>query len=382
MRYAIITFAIVMMAASLSSFGNKHVGALPLQLIKRAVDITQCFGEHLLEHHTQSTLNQPFGRLVTKQAFDDNCKALFLPGGIKAVHGIKLTALDFDFTDPDPLKITLSSPEMLVDVIPGLPGLITSTRQDVILVDNGVEIAKFSTPWADGVMDGNVLKTTVGRTTVNVIDDKREKFSAFISALTINPSHTFILKGEVHVKMNIALTSTPGVLAVSGPFGSFTKAAKKIGDLVPSKIVTITGIYFESEVTLTGFANFPDIEFVELLEKTENADGGFTIKSKVNIKNVSQLSVKMGNVQFNTFDAESSEPIGITVLEQLTLARGDNFITAVSTSTSATKNPHEIYTRVTENGETFRLEGSLESSMNDPILAKGISVVRASVKIP
>ncbi|KAK3804665.1 MAG: hypothetical protein JOS17DRAFT_826571 [Linnemannia elongata] len=344
MKYAFITFAIVMMAAALSSSSNNHAGALPRRLIRRAMDITQCF---------------------KGLAFDGACKEQFKPGGIfTAVRAIRLTSLALDFTDPNPLKVTLSSPEMLVDVIPGLPVTITSTRQDVILVDNGVEIAKFSTPWVDGVMEGDILRTTVGITALDVIDASRDQFSAFISSLTSNAKHTFTLKGTVDVKLTIATPSAPI------PFRSFA----------PS--ITITGIYFESEVTLDGFANFPDIQYEGLLEKSENADGSFTVKSKVNIKNVSQLSVKMGDVQFNTFDAISSEAIGVTVFEQLTLEHGDNHIIAVTTSTSATKNPHEIYKRVTENGETFRFEGSLESSKNDPILAKGISVVKTSVKVP
>ncbi|KAF9129752.1 hypothetical protein BGX30_013825 [Mortierella sp. GBA39] len=347
MKYAYITFAIVMMAAALSSSSNSHVGALPQRLIKRTGDIVQCFAT-----------------LVTNMGFDDSCKALFRPeGGFKAVSSITLGALDLDFSDPDPLKITLSSPDMKVGVIPGIPIPITSTRQDVILVDNGVEIATFSTPWVPGVMNGNVLKTTVGSTTLNVNDANRDKFSAFITSLTMDPTHTFTLKGTVDVILTLPIPASP--------FGA-------------PKTITIAGIYFESDITLKGFNNFPDIEFVELLEKTENADNSFTIKSKVNIKSASQLSVKMGDVQFNTFDAVSSEPIGVTVLEQLTLVPGggDNIIIAVTTSTSATTNPHDIFTRVSENGEQFRFEGFSTSSTTDPILSKGISAVKATVAIP
>lgn len=226
------------------------------------------------------------------------------------------------------------------------------------------------------------MKTTVGRTTLNVIDANRDKFSAFISSVLSKPKHTFKLKGTVDVNLTITLPSPPEMPGAVGPFGKFADAAKQISKLAPSKTITITGIWFETDVTLDGFANFPEIEFVELLEKIENADGSFTIKSKVNIKNVSQFSVKMGDVQFKTIDAMSPEPFGDTVFEQLTLARKDNFVTAVTTSTSATKNPHEIYTRVTENGETFRFVGSLESSKDDAVLAKGISVVDTKVNIP
>ncbi|KAF9149325.1 hypothetical protein BG015_008880 [Linnemannia schmuckeri] len=354
-----------MMAAALSSSSNHHVRALPRRLIKRVGDIGQCFIE-----------------LSTKQTFGENCKALFLPGGgVKAVNSIKLGELNFDFTDPNPLIVSLSSPDMQVGVVSGIPFPITDARQDVILVDKGVEIAKFSTPWVAAVMDGDTLKTTVGNTIVNVFDDKRDQFSAFISALAVNPTYTFILRGTVDVKLTISAPTPPKMPGMGG-FGSFGGAADQLSKLAPSKSLTIAGIYFESEVTLSGFANFPDIEYVELLEKTINPDGSFVIKSKINIKNNSQLGVKMGNVQFNTFDAASEDPIGVTVLEQLNLAHGDNFITAVSTSTAVAKNPAEIYKRVTENGETFRFKGFAESSTNDPILAKGISVVDITVEIP
>ncbi|KAF9538439.1 hypothetical protein EC957_006740 [Mortierella hygrophila] len=342
MKYAFITFAIVMMAAALSSSSNSHVGALPRRLIKRAVTVAQCFTG-----------------LPTNLAFDDSCKDLFLPGkGFRAVTSITLAALDLDFSDPDPLKIILSSPDMKVGVISNLPIPITGTRQDVTLVDNGVNIATFSTPWVPGVMKGNLLETTVGSTTLNVNDTQRDQFSAFIASLTINTEHNFTLKGTVDVNFTLPT-----------PFGT-------------PVVTTITGIYFESIVTLKGFANFPDIQFVELIEKTENTDNSFTIKSKVNIKSASQLGVKMGDVQFHTFDAVSSEAIGVTVLEQLNLVPGDNFIIAVTTSTSATTKPQDIFKRVSENGEIFRLEGFSASSTTDPILSNGIAVVKTNVTIP
>ncbi|KAG9068493.1 hypothetical protein KI688_010766 [Linnemannia hyalina] len=329
MKYAFITFAIVMMAAALSSSSNSHVGASPRRLIKRAMTIAQCF---------KISGTTP-GR------------------GFQAVSSITLGALDLDFSDPDPLKITLSSPDMKVGVIPGLPVPITGARQNVILVDKGVEIATFNTPWVPGVMNGNVLETTVGSTTLNVNYANQDQFSAFIASLTTNPAHTFTLKGTVDVNFTLTL-----------PFSVRT--------------ITIDGIYFESDVTLKGFSNFPGIQFVELIEKTENADKSFTIKSKVNIKSASQLSVKMGDVRFNTFDAVSSEPIGVTTLEQLNLVPGDNFIIAVTTSTSATTNPHDIFTRVSKNGEKFRLKGFAASSATDTILGNGIAAVETTVDIP
>ncbi|KAF8940343.1 hypothetical protein BGZ47_007794 [Haplosporangium gracile] len=338
MKYTLITFAIVMMAAALSSSSSHHVRALPRRLIKRP------------------------------------------EGGVKAATFIKFGALNFDFTNPDPLIVGLSSPDMQVGVVSGIPFPITGTRQDVIIVDKGVEIAKFSTAWAAAVMDGNTVKSTIGSTIVNVFDDKRDQFSDFISALTGNPTYTFVLRGTVDVNLTISAPTPPKAPGMGG-FGGFG-VAEQFSKLAPAKTLTVTGIYFESEVTMSGFANFPDIEYVELLEKTVNADGSFIIKSKINMKNNSQLGVKMGDVQFNTFDAVSKDPIGITVLEQLTLARGDNFITAVSTPTTAAKNPAEIYKRVTESGETFLFKGFAESSTNDPILAKGISVVDTTIKIP
>jgi hypothetical protein len=49
------------------------------------------------------------------------------------VTSIQLGELDFDFTDPNELIVTLSSPEMNVGVlvVPGIPIPITASRQFV-----------------------------------------------------------------------------------------------------------------------------------------------------------------------------------------------------------------------------------------------------------
>jgi hypothetical protein len=229
-------------------------------------------------------------------------------------------------------------------------------------------------------MDGNTLRTSVKKTVVNIIPERRDEFSAFITALTVNPEHTFILKGTVDVNLTISLPAPPKPPSGFPGFGG--GAADTISKLAPSKTFTVSGIAFSSDVKLTGFNNFPDITFVEELDKTTNADGSFTIKSKVNIKNTSQLGVKMGDIYFKTFDAMSNEPIGDTFLEQLDLKRGDNFVTAVTTSTVPAAASAEIYKRVTEQGETFRLKGFAESSKVDTILAKGISTVDTTIVIP
>ncbi|KAG0290208.1 hypothetical protein BGZ96_006327 [Linnemannia gamsii] len=313
---------------------------------------------------------------MSKQACLDSSNT---PGKLQAVTSIKLGQLDLDFTDK---SVTLSSPQMDVGIMEAIkpPFSITGARQNVNLVNKGIIIATFNTPWVSGVMEGNTLKTSVGKSILNIIPERSKDFSDFISTLVVNPEHTFTLNGTAEVKLTISLPTPPPAPVPFPGFGG--KVAESFAKLAPSKTFTVSGIAFSSSITLKGFNNFPDITYVEEISKTINDDGSFTIMSKVNIKNTSQLGVKMGDVYFKTLDEATKAIIGDTLLEQLELKRDNNFITVVTTSTNPADAAADIYKRVTEQGMTFRLNGFAESSRVNTVLAQGISAVSTTVVIP
>ncbi|KAF9909007.1 hypothetical protein EC991_009189 [Linnemannia zychae] len=361
MKYTIFALAAVAIASSSLSDHRHAVRAAIPRLYKRAEAYTAAI---------------PCVTDVLRGVeFNEGCKKLFASGDIKSVTSITLGALDLDFTDPDPLKVTISSPDMKVGVIafPGLSIPITHTRQNVILVDNNVEIATFETPWVPGTMSGNTLTTTVGTSVVNVKPDKTKEFSAFITALTVNPAHTFILRGTVEVNITVSVATLAGPFAApfAGALGKFTPSASRV----------IPGIAFSSEVTLSGFDSFKKITYIkEESHINDPTDGSFSITSNINIYNPSQLSVKMGDINFNTLDGVSNEVIGITTFKQLTLVHGDNPVTVVTSSMNVVS--PDIYKRVYDNGETFLFEGFATSSEGDAILSAGIAPLKTSCLIP
>ncbi|KAG0376491.1 hypothetical protein BGX24_007650 [Mortierella sp. AD032] len=353
MKFTVFALGVIVIAASsLSSHHHAVRAALPAL-------------------YKQSTASEAaitcVAGLMAATPFDDDCKKVFGPDGIQAVTSITLDALYLDFTDPDPLKVTLSSPEMTVGVtsFPGFTLNLTDSRQYVTLIDNNVEIATYDTPWVKGTMNGNNFITTIGKSVVNVIPERTKEFSAFIAALVVNPSHKFILRGTADVNLTIT-GAVPGT-----DFGG-------IGGLVPkltSPPLSVPGIAFSSEVTLKGFNNFPKIDYIKEEAHSNNDDGSFDITSRINIHNPSQLVVKLGDVYFKTFDDKLE--IGITSMKGLELKRGDNEITVVANAASA-----EIYQRVYQTGGTFSFQGFDKSSETNNILAAGLAPLRTTCKVP
>ncbi|KAF9086974.1 hypothetical protein BGX29_007827 [Mortierella sp. GBA35] len=356
MKLTFAALAVVAIAAS-----TQNVRALP-KLFKRV-------GNDLAAGNCIMKLLNPMGTGV----FDAGCKNIFESGELRIVESIILGALNFDFSDPDPLKVTLSSPEMTVRVktFSGISIPITAARQNVTLEDNGINIATFQTPWSDGTMKGSDFLTSVGNSLVNVDPIEKDNFSKFIATLTTNPSHTFVLKGTVEAKLSIKIPSSPFPLPGSDNLGSL-------------KDIIVPGVAFRSEVTLSGFNNFPKITYIkELVSPNFAADAatiaanGLSLVSQVNIFNPSQLGVVMGAVRLNTFDS-SKKLIGVTEFKALTLVSGENILEATTTSNSP--DMVETYKRITTQGDTLSFEGFAGSS-DDPVLANGIAALGTTVVI-
>ncbi|KAG0264916.1 hypothetical protein BGZ95_003466, partial [Linnemannia exigua] len=221
-------------------------------------------------------------------------------------------------------------------------------------------------------MDGNIFTSSVGESVLKVNPDRTKEFSAFISAFIVNPSHTFTLRGTVDVKLTVSLAvPIPG--SNLGGFSGFIPKPT-------SSPVTVPGIAFSSEVTLNGFNNFPKIDYIKEVGHSNADDGSFEITSTLNIFNPSQLGVIMGDVYFKTLGGMSQQDIGVTLMKQLELKRGDNLVSVVTSS----KNPESaaIYKHIYESGETLSIEGFDKSSETDFILAAGIAPLRSTCKVP
>ncbi|KAF8923364.1 hypothetical protein BGZ58_003039, partial [Dissophora ornata] len=230
----------------------------------------------------------------------------------------------------------------------------------VTIIDNNIAIATFDTPSSPASVSGGILSTVVGNCALKIIDDQKDNFSNFISALITQPSHTFTLRGSVDATLT---ASIPG----SSALGSFAPTAKTF---------TVTDVGFSSPITLQACNNFPALQYIRQVSLTHDATTGeFTLVSEVNIHNPSQLVLILGNLTFRTVD-KTGVFVGMSMMKNLKLQMGDNTVTVVTTSTSM-----DAYNVLVSTGETFYFEGFAGSS-EDPILAKGISALRTSAMIP
>lgn len=90
----------------------------------------------------------------------------------------------------------------------------------------------------------------------------------------------------------------------------------------------------------------------------------------------------MGDVYLKSFEDGSNDSFGETLLKELDLKCGDNFITVETTSTIPGMAAKEIYNRMAEKGDKFQFKGFAGSSKVDTVLAHGLSTIVTTVAIP
>ncbi|KAF9363909.1 hypothetical protein BGX34_003001, partial [Mortierella sp. NVP85] len=142
------------------------------------------------------------------------------------------------------------------------------------------------------------------------------------------------------------------------------------------KSVRITAIGFKSDITLKGCNSFPKIDYLEQVSLTlDSATGVFTLTSLINVENLSQSDLTLGDVTFQTTD-KNGLVVGDTVIKGIRLKLGSNQFTAITTSSNK-----ELYDALTTVGTTITISGTDHSSPN-PFVAAAVKNVKAQVVVP
>ncbi|KAF9897733.1 hypothetical protein BX616_005074 [Lobosporangium transversale] len=261
--------------------------------------------------------------------------------------------MSMDFTGPNPWVPTTSSNSIVATML-GIPGIslpITSVRQHIILIDNGVEIGSIETPWGAASVKGSTLSTSFGPSPLNVFTNSRTAFTNFVSALSTSASRSITLKGAVDIKLNL------------GIFGT----------------MTIPGVGFKATTPLKGLDNLRQTKYVYFIDTNANKPGYLGMSSVINIFNPSSLSLKLGDVQFSTASPEGT--LGYSAVKDLVLVPGDNYLlsdTYLDQSLEAGRNfLGGLYTH----DGVLTLSGYAESSKN-PALNAGLAAVKSTLTIP
>ncbi|KAF9131873.1 hypothetical protein BGW39_001177 [Mortierella sp. 14UC] len=236
--------------------------------------------------------------------------------------------------------------------IPGITLPIDSVRQHVIVVDNGVQLGAFDTPWSAASVKGGTMTTAFTTSPLNVFPDSKAAFSNFVSSLSTKATHPVTLKGSVDAKLNL------------GIFGH----------------LTIPGIGFKAVVPFKGLDNLKSTKFVYAVEMNPSIDGNIYLASIVNINNPSSLTLSLGDVAFEA--SNKGERIGSSSIKNLVLVPGDNQILSYTTLEARTLPAAQAFVNGLESiSQTMSLAGFAGSSTN-PALNGGLKAVRTGILIP
>ncbi|KAK3817294.1 MAG: hypothetical protein J3Q66DRAFT_339455 [Benniella sp.] len=303
----------------------------------------------------QSRFTACFGTSIARGQWPADCAKDF-EVDVGIIQTLSVVDLIIDFFQGDTNSLSLSSTKLsgnLLEVpVPGWTWKATEAAQHATIVDNGIAIATFDTPPSAVDIIDNTYSSVVKPSTLTVLPGQNEAFGVFMAALISKSEHTFVLRGNFDV-----------IIPTDAPFP------------VP-KSVRITNIGFKSNITLKGCNSFPKIDYLEQVSLTlDSATGVFTLTSLINVENLSQLDLTLGDVTFQTAD-KNGLVVGDTVIKGMRLKIGSNKLTAISTSSNK-----ELYDALTTVGATVTLSGTDHSSPN-PFVAGGVKSVKAQVVVP
>jgi len=228
----------------------------------------------------------------------------FLPQvNIGLIKTISINQMTMDFTPANVWAPTTSSNSVVATMlsIPGITLPIDSVRQHIILVDNGVQLGNIDTPWSAASVSGGTLTTSFSSSTLNVFPTSHAAFSNFVSALSTTALHPVTLQGAVDVKLNL------------GIFGQ----------------VTIPGIGFQAVTQFEGLNNLQGMTYIfQVNSDFTSMPGAILLESIIKIHNPTNLSLKLGDVNFAT--ASGTGPVGNSTITGLTLVPGDNLVASTT----------------------------------------------------
>lgn len=202
-------------------------------------------------------------------------------------------------------------------------------------------------------LSGHTASSNMSQVPLTILPTARDALVALTMALFTSESRTVVLRGTVDATIN---------------FGFF------LGQRV------LPGIGVETNKVLTGLNGLPDIKFVSLIENTVDAvNEKQTISLKVNIKSISNINVKMGDIVFET--RSSVGRIGTTTFKTLSLDTGDNSITAVTVVDLSLVGSTDFVSGLDTADRTLTLTGFAGSTQN-PAILPAIQALHLTVVIP
>ncbi|KAG0288003.1 hypothetical protein BGZ97_006932 [Linnemannia gamsii] len=293
-----------------------------------------------------------FVGLIFTGSWPGSCKAA-IAVDLGLIRSIAINQMTMDFTTANPWAPTMASNNVVATMlsIPGITLPIDSVRQHVIVIDNGVQLGAFDTPWSAASVNGAVMTTAFTTSALNVFPEAKAAFSSFVGSLSTKAEHPVTLKGSVDAKLNL------------GIFGH----------------LTIPGIGFNAVVPFKGLNNLQNMKYIYAIEVNPSIDGNIYLAAIISINNPSQLTVTLGDV---TFDAShNGAHIGTSAVKALKLVPGDNQVISYTTLDMSLTAAQQFSDSLAGASQVMSLAGFAGSSTN-PALNGGLGGVRSGITIP
>ncbi|KAG0250665.1 hypothetical protein DFQ27_009272 [Actinomortierella ambigua] len=270
------------------------------------------------------------------------------------IQSIDINQMSMDFTGTEHYAPRTASSDIQAKMlsIPGIDLPITSVRQHVILIDNGIQLGQFDTPWSPASVSNGVLKTSFTSSIMNVFPDAHEAFTKFVGGLSTSPSRSITLKGTVDAKLDLGILGSP----------------------------TISGIGFKVTTTLAGLNNLQDIKFNVLIDQDFYAQQGFIVMTSIiNINNPSKLSVSLGDISLDT--AGSKGRVGTSEIKSLALVPGPNTLVSTTKLDMSLPASVEFLNDLLGADQILSMSGFDGTSAN-PVLNTAMRAVASKITVP
>ncbi|KAI9232765.1 MAG: hypothetical protein BYD32DRAFT_490976 [Podila humilis] len=294
-----------------------------------------------------------FINLLLTRSWPGTCQAaVAVPLGL--IKTITINQMSMDFTPADPWAPTTSSNSVVATMlsIPGITLPIDSIRQHIILTDNGVQIGNIETPWSAASVNGGTLTSSFPSSTLAVFPTSHKAFSNFIGSLSAAKTKTVTLQGAVDAKLNF------------GIFGH----------------LTIPGIGFKTDTVFQGLNGLTEIKYLYLIDNNYDfANNKMTMTTIVNIKNPSNLSLKLGDVNFSTSSA--GEYVGISTIKNLNLVPGDNYVIS-GTVLEIGRDAAFKFLNSLETADGTLVMSGFNATSSDEALNAGLGALKSNLVVP
>ncbi|KAG0310127.1 hypothetical protein BGZ97_012786 [Linnemannia gamsii] len=244
-----------------------------------------------------------FVGLIFTGAWPGSCQAA-VSVSVGLIRAIAINQMSMDFTPTNPWAPSTSSNSIVATMlsIPGITLPIDSVQQHIIIADGGVELGNIDTPWSAASVQGSTLTTAFPTSTLNIFPDAHTAFTNFVSTLSTSATHDVTLQGSVDAKLNL------------GIFGH----------------MNIPGIGFKTTTTFQGLNGLKTVDYIFLVDTDTSTDFGTIFMSAiVNIKNPSNLTLRLGTVTFNT--TYNNEYVGPSTIKNMVLVPGNNYLISSTT---------------------------------------------------